>query len=311
VGGATFARRYVVTVAFVALALGACANQADDNPLAGDGGEDADQPTEAPPVPEDVEQSLEDAIEATWSVSSADFRVEVGLHSELADFSAAVDGEFDREDVGTGFVTSEGDGDSGETELRSDGETVWVRSNDPDVTAELPAGVSWVEASVDDMRGTGVFTGLDNTFGALYVLRGIDEVSDAGIEEIEGVPVRLLEGDVDWEAALAAADTEERDDLQDTITLAEDTEATAFVAMLGLDGDGRVRLLELDITVVPAGTDGEDLPPGVDEASLMYSVEVARFDHDVAVPGTPPEDQTVPMAEVPEILDALTLSGST
>src|SRR5690606_27764760 len=118
----------------------------------------------------------------------------------------------------------------------------------------MPEGATWVEGSVDDLRDDGVWTGLDTTFDVLSVLRGVDGVSEAGATEIGGDEVRLFEGDVDWDAALAAsqqADSDERRALEETITLTGDPELQTFTVEVGLDDDDRVRFLDVEVV---AGT---------------------------------------------------------
>lgn len=204
----------------------------------------------------------------------------------------AVEGELTAS--GRGHVTA---GATGEEmmELRSDGETAWLRIEDPAVVEELPEGVSWIEASRDELVDIGVLNELEETWDVLPVLRGIEVVDDLGVDEVEGVPVRKLRGDVDFEAALDAASPDERSALEESITVEGDVDD--FVAEVALDADGRVRSLELDIE---AG--GDDL--GI--AMLMsLSLEVQAFNQAVEVPERPPSGDTVRLDEVPGLDEVL------
>lgn len=71
---------------------------------------------------------------------------------------------------------------------------------------------------------------------------------------------------------------------------------------MGLDADNRVRRLVLDVTAGPStdeGGGGFD----IDEIALHLDVDVASFDHDVEAPEAPPDDETVPLSEVPDVED--------
>ncbi len=293
-------RRPAVLATAAALVLGACASEAGDDMLAGgsSGGGGA------PPVPGDVQATFDEAIDATRSVGSAEIEFDLGAESPMGTFGVSLAGNFDRDDVGVTTASTDGDVDSMSYEIRSDGVTAWITSDAPQILDELPDGVTWVEAPVDDLRDTGVFTGLDTTFDVLPVLRGIDEVDDAGTDTVEGVPVRLLDGEVDWDEALDAASADERAGLEETISISDTTDITEFTATVGLDPDNRVRRLVLDVTA-GAATDQDDGGLDVGEILLHLEFEVASFDHEVEVPEAPPADETVLLSEVPAVEDAL------
>jgi hypothetical protein len=281
--------------------LGACAQESSTTEL----GSGSGSPGEAPPVPDDVEAAFDDAIAATRSISSAEVTFDLGVESPMASYRAVLDGVFDRDDAGTMTATIEGEGQPSDIELRSDGEMVWIRADDPAIASELPEGKAWVEASVDELREAGVFSGLDTTFDTVPVLRGIDEVDDAGAGEVGGDPVRLLEGEVDWQAALDAADGDEREGLEGSVTVGNDTDITEFTATIGLDGEGRVRRLVLDVTAGPAAGQRDDAFDERGEITLHLAFDIDRVDHDVEVPDAPPADETVRLSEVPAVEQAL------
>lgn len=281
-------RCLTLPLALATVLVGACS---DDQPIdwaSALGSEGGDRPVEAPPVPDDPEQAFDRAIDATRSVESTAVTFLVSVNAE----AYAVEGELAAS--GRGHVTAEVTGEE-MMELRSDGETAWLRIEDPAVVEELPEGVSWIEASRDELVGIGVLNELEETWDVLPVLRGIEVVDDLGVDEVEGVPVRKLRGDVDFEAALDAASPDERSALEESITVEGDVDE--FVAEVALDADGRVRSLEVDIE---AG--GDDL--GI--AMLMsLSLEVQAFNQAVEVPERPPSGDTVRLDDVPGLDEVL------
>lgn len=291
-------RRAAAVTALACLAvLSGCAGEGDGDTLAG--GAEAATAGEAPPVPDDVAATFDAAIGATQAVDSADLQFDVAIVNSMLTFGARLTGEFDRDDVGVATALIADDGDEVRLEMRSDGETAWMTSDAPEVVDALPAGVSWVETTIDEARASDYFTGLDSTFAILPVVRGIRSVEDAGTAEIGGDEVRLFAGEVDWEAALAAAGPGERAGLDESLTFGEDTIAE-FTATVGLDGRNRVRRLVLDITTSPSD-EGEF---GFD-TSMTFELEVARLGHDVEVPAAPRSDETVALSEVPTVEAAL------
>lgn len=328
------ARTVALAAAMVlALTVGACATEADENPLAdgnGDGsptsgttgdepatsGTTGDEPAtssttgepegedggtgEAPPVPSDPVAAFEQAITATQSVTSAAVTVDLSVTAGASNQTATLDGEFDVDDVGSLDAGVESDGRRVELDVLSDGDTAWLRSDDPGITGGLPPGALWVEAPVAELRDTGVFSGIDDTFGVLPVLRGVGEVRDGGTAAIGDETVRLLEGDVDWEVALAAATGEEARALQESISFTGDAQPVAFTAVVGLDAEGRARRLALDVTAASPSS------PALGVINLRLAYDVIRFDHEVTVPAAPPPAEIVPLAQVPGVIAALT-----
>lgn len=290
-------RRLAVPLVACIAVLAACAGEGGGDALAG--GAEAATAGEAPPAPDDVAATFEAAIEATTAVESADLEFEIVILNSMLTFGAQLTGEFDRDDVGVATARLVDDGDEVQLEVRSDGETAWMTSDAPEVVYALPAGVSWVETSVDEARDSDYFTGLDSTFAILPVVRGIESVEDAGTAEIGGDEVRLFEGEVDWEAALAAARPNERAGLDESLTVGGDT-ITEFTAIVGLDGRNRVRRLELEITTSPSDQDEFGF-----DTTMTFDLEILRLGHDVEAPDAPPSDETVALSEVPAVEAAL------
>lgn len=296
----TVATRLAASIVFVPLALGACSGGDGDLPsaLAGGGSgqsggtsEHGDRPGQAPPAPEDVAGTVEDAIAATRSVRSADLSTLVSLGT-VSGYTAGFEGEMATD--GTSHLRG-GSTDDTEVEVRSDGETAWVRIDSPEASAELPEGARWVRVAHEELREADAIQDLQATWSLLPLLRGIESFEDRGVEEVEGVPVRMLRGAVDLDAALAAASPEERSALEEGFVI--DGEVESFVATVGLDGDSRVRSLELEVGV-------EGPVPDVTE-TIRVDLEVRAFNQRVEAPALPPEDETVDADEVPEIVDLL------
>ena len=300
--------------AALALALGACASEADEDPLrAADADADTDADTdggaagdpssdggggagEAPDMPEDLDAALEDAIDRLEDVDSADVRLELGLDQALVgELGITAEGLLDRDGRFSVVATTDGFGEQVELEVRSDGEAGWARSDDPAVLSALPDGAEWVEVPVDTLAEQGVISGFDDTFAVVPAVRGLVDAEDVGTEEVGGDEVRLIEGDLDWEAALDAATEDELPGLEDALTL---TGAEVdLVGTVGLDGDGRIRLLRIE---------GESSAGGgeLGAMALTMGLEVRGYDVGVEVE-PPPEDEVVPADEVPDVVDEL------
>jgi hypothetical protein len=303
---ASLSRRSVgALVASVALALASCASESPDTAFTDDVAPDGDVAGDAPGVPDDPGETFADAIDATRASDTAAVDLSIGVESPIGGGAVDLSGELTTDDVGSITATASAvDAPSFEVEMRSDGDTVWITSDAPEIDRALPSGVSWVEASLDELRDDDVWTGLDSTFDVLSVLRGVDDVADAGTIEVGGDEIRLLEGEVDWEAALDASGPDERDRLEETITLSGDTEIRDFTVTVGLDGDNRVRVLDLEVIAGPP-SDSSDDSSFMDEVTLRMRLEVAEVDHEVEMPDAPPADETVPISEVPEVAEAL------
>lgn len=310
-------RRLAVLVVSAVLALGACAGEASDDALMGDRSDETTTGDTfdgtsgsdgAPAVPDDLEGTFDDAIATARSARSAAVELVLEVDSAMGGGRAELDGDVDTDDVGTMVATMGVGMQAADLEYRSDGETVWITSDAPDIADELPAGVSWVEAPIDDLRDDEVWVGLDTTFDVLSVLRGVDEVTDAGTTEVAGDEVRLLDADVDWDAALAASDARERAGLEDAITLTGDAQMNSLTVTVGLDGSGVVRLFELEAIAGPPGDSDVDSPFGSQEITLRMDILVTSLNHDVEVPDAPPSDETVPLSDVPAI-EAVLVEG--
>lgn len=286
------ARRLAVALTVTVALIGAC-SQGDGSSLIDDlttGGGTGDRPDQAPPAPQDVAEAFDGAIEATSEVRST------AITASVVVGTAATGYEGELAASGAGHVTAV-DPEGAEFELRSDGETAWLRADHPRVTDELPDGVSWVAAPHDELVDTELVHELHETWEILPVLRGIESVEDLGVDDVAGVPVRMLRGDVDFAAALDAASTDERSGLEETIRL--DGEVDQFVADVGLDGDGRVRSLRLDVEIGGGGGLG---------TSMTVVFEMRAFNQAVEVPDAPPADATVPLDDVPGLAGLLAAS---
>ncbi|HEX5945130.1 MAG TPA: hypothetical protein VFY82_02585 [Acidimicrobiales bacterium] len=312
-------RTAAALVAAGALLLGACAQEASDSVATGRGAEttaDADGAGGS----EGDDRSRDDdsgddsgeapdlvaAMEATRASESAEVEMLLDVDSPMGGGTVDMTGDLSRGDHGTATFAAEMGATVFELEMVADGEALWITSDAEEFTDAMPEGATWVEGSVDDLRDDGVWTGLDTTFDVLSVLRGVDGVSETGTTEIGGDEVRLFEGDVDWDAALAAseeADPAERRALEETITLTGDPDLETFTVEVGLDDDDRVR--SLDVEVVAGPPEPMEDEPFAGEITLRVRLEIVSLDHEVEFPDGPPADETVPLSEAPEVAELL------
>jgi hypothetical protein len=215
----------------------------------------------------------------------------------VGDFGVTLDGLMTRDDVFDVSGTIDGFGDAADIEMRSDGERAWVRTDSGDAESLLPEGVTWVEMPVGTLTEDGFYGGFEGTFGIVPALRGLVDAEAVGTDEVGGDPVRVYEGDVDWQAALDAAGADEVGGLGESLTL-EGAEDGDLVATFALDDEDRLRRFELDVVA------GEGLGEAAGiEARLAF--EVTEYDPEVVVPEAPPEDETVALDSVDGLEDLL------
>jgi hypothetical protein len=296
-------RRAIVVAAAGALLLGACAQEASDPVTASGSGGSGGSGGGSGGTGGTADVDLVAAIDATRSVDSADVVMTLDVESPVGGGNVELAGDVSHDDVGTVTGSAQSGGVAYEIEMLADGETVWITSDASEFTAALPAGATWVEGSVDELRDAGVWTGIDTTFDVLSVLRGVEGVTDAGTTEVGGDEVRLFEGDVDWDLALEESEPDERAALQETIILTGDAELRTFTVQVGLDDDDRVRVLDLEMVAAPPDA-AEDMPL-MGEITMRIEMEVDSVDHEVDAPDAPPADETVPLSEVPEVAEML------
>lgn len=273
-------RRSGVLVAL--LLLGGCASHTEG--VLSDGGP-------APALDDDLVQVVEDAVDATLDVGSADLTVRLELGPQTFEF----EGEWSDDGVGHTLGTTDGGGTLVEVEVIGDGETVWIRSDLPAFTTELPDGVSWVEGSHRDLLASGDIQGLDATWDPLLFLGGLTSIEDTGTDSADGTPLRMLTGTVDYEAAYDDVSDDERARMDRSLRLhGGDVD---FAAEIGIDDQGRIRTLDYDIAATPPGGD-VGIP-------VRLTVRVDRFDHDVEPPEPPDPGTTIAADEVPDALATL------
>ena len=250
-------------------------------------------PPKVPEAPDAARALLGDAVDRTLAVRS----VEATMTADVGLGGADLDYDWSFDDVGVieGRVVALGD--TVNFEIRSDGTTAWVRTDDPDVREQLPPGVSWVGGPygevLDDDGGLSESDGLRAWF--LY-LRGAEEIEDGGTGSVDGVDVRRVSGTIDRAAADEQATAAERELMDKAFTSESAEEDETFAFEVGLDGDRRIRSVDYTITALDDDSLG---------LATHVRIVVRRFDQDVALPEPPPADETVPVDEIPGGIDAL------
>jgi hypothetical protein len=142
------------------VAVGGCAQEADDALLSGRGA--------AGPSSEDVEDIFEDAIAMASDVESAELATSIRFGSERFELVGA----WSTDGVGWGSLEI-GRGDSTSiSELRSDGGRAWLSTDGTDLEALVPEGVEWLEAPRDDLADAGILRDPHRVWDLLLFLRG-------------------------------------------------------------------------------------------------------------------------------------------
>lgn len=274
-------------------------------------------PDEAPPMPDDPVAALDDAIDATRAMSSA--VVTQTSVVDAPDLRSSVEIATSIDDRGVGRVASRQAAGNDEATIVtcSDGDTAWLHVDHPTTVGKLPEGVSWAEGTRQEFLEAGLIVDLAQTWDALPALRGLQDAEDQGTTEVNSVPVRVLRGPVDYSVALDAASDEEAASLSRAIVAA--TEDVEVEARVGLDGDGVVRLLEIELRSAAIGdapavdeqagdvSDPADVAGGAAEGDLAitFRLEVEATDPAMGAPAPPSGDMTVPLSEVPSLMTTL------
>lgn len=309
-----------------ALLLAACGDDGDDSSEGDDelvtdvdvdgcepgeisGGDD---PGDAPDMPDDPKVALEDAMAKTKNLSSAVTAFEIEVDAPQMNTLVDMETAFADDGVVRAVAQQGVNDDNATVVFCSDGETGWLHLDYPTVADALPDDAAWVDGPSAEMFETGLIRDPKTTWDIFAILRGLTDVEDDGTEHVSDAQVRLIKGKVDYEAALAASSEEEARAMSTVVTAASDADITAVA---GLDGDGVLRWLELDIEGRPAsasedeageaGEAGED-EGGEDEADedtvkARYQVEVRDANPSIKAPRKPPEDDSVRLADVPEV----------
>jgi hypothetical protein len=245
-----------------------------------------------PEGPEDARALLVDAVDRTVVARSVDATMNVGLGLGGADLD--YDWSFDDVGVIEGHLVALGD--TVDFEIRSDGTTAWVRTDDPDVREQLPPGVSWIGGPYDEVLDDGGLSESEGVQAWFLFFRGAEEIVDGGIGSVAGVDVRLVNGTIDPAAADERATADERRIMDEAYSTSSGEGAERFEFEVGLDRDRRIRSLDYTITA----RDDEGFG-----STVQVHLEVRRFDQDVTAPEPPPADETVSIDELPDGFDAL------
>lgn len=130
-------------------------------------------------------------------------------------------------------------------------------------------------------------------------LRGAETAEDGGTDEVDGTSVRVITGTIDQDKALSETSPEEQEGLENTFSITQPPDR--FDYEVGVDGDGRVRSLDLEIEATDDEGTGASL-------SGNLRLEVRSFDQPVEVE-PPPADETVLLEEVPGLVEVLSPGG--
>ncbi|CAN5819528.1 hypothetical protein BH23ACT2_BH23ACT2_04470 [soil metagenome] len=282
---------FLAFVSALALLVASCG--VDDSPSSdgnGNGGTTTTSPTTIAEPPEDPDQFVMDAGEATLMAES--FSVESEANLEVAGqqlqlgSSGSVDYAGLLADVDI-FVDQQGD--LNEVGIRSDGTTLWVRAEGSGAP-EFPDGRTWVEGDTSRIEEGETF-GPAGLIGVLLAMRGAEgtEVSDG--EELDGVDTRQYAFTITYaEATEAAGDMAEEFGTSLSLTGADDADLNIDV---WIGDDGLVRRFELVIDAGGTMISGD------------YVVELIDVNQEIDTPDAPDEDEVLTGPEAEGILDQL------
>lgn len=268
------------------LALTGCSGDDEPEPDPSDPTSEAQQSDDREPA-----EVLHAAVDASLAAPSfsIDNRadLEVGTDRLVLDIDGAVDYEALIADATIGIDQS---GTTGEVEMLSDGELLWVRSEGQGVS-RFPDGVTWIEGDAERLSDNPSFeqAGL---MGVVIVLRGAEDVEEGDTSEMDGVTVRQFTTTIAYQDAVEAAG-------DDAEALASSFSLTGGATVADLDvevwvgDDDVVRSFDLEI-------DGGDLPVGG-----TYAFTLEDVGGDVTPPEAPADEDVLRGPEADTFLDQL------
>lgn len=256
-----------------------------------------DDPGEAPDMPEEPDAALDAAITKTKELSSAVTSLEINVEAPQGSSLVDMETAFDDKGMMRAVAKQGVDGDEATVVFCSDGETGWLHLDYADVHEALPSDVSWVDGPSEEMFEAGLIRDPKTTWDVFAILRGLEGAEDAGTEHVGDVEVRRIRGRIDYEAALAASSEEEAQAIATMVTASSEADITAEA---GLDGDGVLRWLELDVAGEQPSLDGE-AEEGDGALEADFAIAVRDANPSVGAPNRPDADRTVRLSEVPEV----------
>lgn len=251
---------------------------------------EAGETTTTAEVSEDPDQALIDAVDATLETESFTVDGEANLDIASQQLRLTSSGSVDYADLVAGVVIGvDQGGEETEVEIRSDGSTLWVRS-DGSGGLELPDGKTWVQGEVSQLEDSDSFAP-KNLIGVIIALRAAEGTEAGDTAEIDGVSATSYTTTVDYDAAVEAAG-EDREVFESALSLtSEDPVALDIEVHVGDDGIVRRFDLEIDAGSAPLGGD--------------YTIELTDVGEEVDPPEAPDEADTVTGAEAEPFLDQL------
>jgi hypothetical protein len=256
----------------------------------GNGSADPTTTTTVAEVPDDPDQFVMDAGNATLEATSFSVEGEANLQVAGQMLRLTSSGSVDYQNlVADVEITVDEQGNLSEVGVRADGTVVWVRS-EGSAAPEIPDGKTWVEGDSSRIGAAESF-GPAGLVGVLLALRGAEgaEVSDG--EELDGIDTRRYSFTITYaEATEAAAEMAEEFQTSLSLTGADDADLDIDV---WIGDDGLVRRFELVINA------------GATPISGDYMLELTDVNQEIESPDAPDEDDVLTGPEAEEILDQL------
>lgn len=277
----------------VALAVAGCSGESEDG--------ERDEPVassseaESEPSPSDSEpsQALQDAVDATIELQA--FAIDSDLDLEIAgrELAIGVEGRVDYESpiADIELVVSQ-DGSASVARVLADGESLWV-SIEGAQAPSFPDGATWLQGAAARLSGSTSFTP-DGVLGALLVLRGAQDVEEAGTDEIDGVEVTRYTSTFAYEDASAAVSGGEAETLRSSFALTGDAAALELQVEAAVGEDGVLREVRVEVV------QDDDVP-----ASGGYDLELSDVGGEIAPPERPDESDVASGPDAEALLDQI------
>lgn len=251
----------------------------------------------APTSKGDPAKALDRAVVADGKLAHLAFDLQFGLTLNSQDTRFRISGKVDRA-ADASEITGSAQGVT--IELRTQGDTAWVRGGTPAFRAAMPAGKAWVKGSLRELVGAGVLAPVNGSAALLYYLYGAKDIKRRSTEQLDRVEVTPYTFAVDRARAEQRAPANRRDEVHKLMTGSGST-ILSITGEVWLDRQGHVHRLLANGRLGHRAAGSSELTSA---GRIDYQLRQRDFDQKVTI-DQPSPSETVDIKSVPGVLDTL------
>lgn len=261
----------------------------------------------APGTKGDPAQVLHRAVVADGKLARVTFDFKFGIVIGLQDQQFEISGKLNRTDPAAQVTASVGGQKT--LELRTEGDTAWLRSATPAFRKAMPAGKTWAKGSVRALERQSTITPVNRSVALLYYLEGAKDIKAKGSEQLDGTEVTHYTFSVDRGQAEDRAPGDRRAEVHKLMTPKGSTRLSV-TGEVWLDHQARVRRMRAHGRLTSgSATSASNSDPFAPEGRIDYELRQAGFDQKVTVE-KPSPSATIDINSVPGLITAFKQSQS-